>query len=126
MSEPGRQQYWGAFVNAELIGLIGCEYEDRYGLLRSALVAKGLRGQGIGKQLTEVVLNDAAQNHLEAIYVFSTGAGPYWINLGFTETSVAEIVENLSSAPQVKLFDQLGWLPTEVAYELSIGNICRA
>ena len=126
MSEPGRQQYWGAFVNAELIGLIGCEYKDRYGLLRSALVAKGLRGQGIGKQLTEVVLNDAAQNHLEAIYVFSTGAGPYWINLGFTETSVAEIVENLSSAPQVKLFDQLGWLPTEVAYELSIGNICRA
>ena len=118
-------KYWGAFENGKLIGLIGCEYENRYGLLRSALVAKGFRGQGIGKQLTDVLLNDAVQNKLAAVYLFSTGAGLYWTNLGFTVTSIAEVVEKLANAPQVRLFDQLGWLPIEVAYKLSIGKISR-
>jgi N-acetylglutamate synthase-like GNAT family acetyltransferase len=111
-------KYWGAFVNGELIGLIGCEYENQYGLLRSAIVAKDFRGQGIGKQLTRFLLNDAEQKKLDAIYLFSTGAGQYWRSFGFEESWVAEVVEKLANAPQVKLFNELGWLPTEAAYKL--------
>jgi N-acetylglutamate synthase-like GNAT family acetyltransferase len=113
-------KYWGAFVNGELAGLIGCEYENLYGLLRSAIVAKDFRGQGIGKQLTRLLINDAEQKNLEAIYLFSTGAGHYWRNFGFKETLVAEVVEKLANAPQVKLFGDLGWLPTEIAYKLAV------
>ena len=31
-------RYWGAFVDNRLAGVIGCEYKNQYGLLRSALV----------------------------------------------------------------------------------------
>lgn len=112
--------YWGAFVNEELVGLIGCEYENECGLLRSALVAKKFRGQGIGQQLTRVVLNTAEQGELEAIYLFSTGAGLFWTTLGFEKTSVHEVIEKLKNTPQVRLFERLGWLPTEVAYKFSL------
>ena len=57
---------------------------------------------------------------LKAVYLFSTGVGDYWQRQGFKETSVSEVVHHMPGAYQVKLFDRLGWLPTEVAYRYAL------
>lgn len=113
-------RYWGAFCENELAGVIGCEYEGAFGLLRSALVHKKYRSQGIAGLLTETLISTAKDEKLEAVYLFSTDAGGYWTKLGFKPVGVAEVIEKLSHAPQVNLFRELGWLPTEAAYKLKL------
>lgn len=98
------------------MGIIGCEYEGQYGLLRSALVLPSCRGYGIAARLTQTLLQDARKIGLKAVYLFSTDAGSYWTRQRFHLIPVKEVVQNLPGAYQVKLFDRLGWLPTEVAY----------
>jgi N-acetylglutamate synthase-like GNAT family acetyltransferase len=112
-------RYWLACNGPDLIGAIGLELGPTCALLRSAFVSPGERGKGIGRELTEHALQWAWQNGFEAVYCFSTDAGPYWIRRGFKECAVEEVVRELPDAPQVRLFDRLGWLPTEVAYRVS-------
>lgn len=116
-------RYWGAFFDEKLIGVIGCEYENQYGLLRSALVHKQYRGKGIAEQLTRKLLHVAGEMDLKAIYLFSTEAGIYWTRLGFKEVPVEEVIDRLPNAPQVRLFDKLGWLPTEIAYKYRLNDL---
>jgi N-acetylglutamate synthase-like GNAT family acetyltransferase len=113
-------RYWGAFADGELIGAIGCEYENGCGLLRSAIVREQYRGNGIAAQLTEALLEVARETVIEAVYLFSTDAGAYWERLGFNEVAVQEVVMRMPDAFQVRLFDRLGWLPTEVAYKYKL------
>jgi N-acetylglutamate synthase-like GNAT family acetyltransferase len=110
-------KYWGAFIGNSLIGIIGCEYENEYGLLRSALVDKNYRGNRIAEQLTKVLLQSAREDKVEEVFLFSTEAGEYWTKLGFQRTDTYELIQKLRNAPQVKLFEKLGWLPSEVAYK---------
>lgn len=110
-------KYWGAFWEEELIGVIGCEIENQYGILRSALVHKKFRKKGIAEKLNGVLLQNAREDKLKAIYLFSTEAGAYWTRLGFTGTTVQEVLEKLPDSYQVKLFEKLGWLSTEIAFK---------
>ena len=49
-------------------------------------------------------------------YLFSTEAGAFWSRQGFREVPVPELVAALPDAPQVRHYDQQGWLPDEVAW----------
>jgi amino-acid N-acetyltransferase len=111
-------RYWGALHGGRLIGVIGCEYQGRYGLLRSACVEKQYRGNGAGAKLTEALMQAARDMGLEALYLFSTEAGGYWVRNGFCEAPVEEVTQRLPDAYQVKLFESLGWLPTEKAFKI--------
>ena len=115
-------KYWGAFDNNQLVGVIGCEFENKFGLLRSALVDKNYRNARIAHRLTKVLIDNGREENLEAIYLFSTGAGDYWTKLGFKEIMVSEVVDRMGDTPQVKLFEKLGWLPTEVAYKYCLSD----
>jgi N-acetylglutamate synthase-like GNAT family acetyltransferase len=110
-------RYWGAYSDGALIGVIGCEYQGTYGLVRSACVEPACRGNGVGAALTQTLMRAARDAGLEALYLFSTIAGAYWLRAGFSEAPVAEVAERLPDAYQVKLFARLGWLPTEEAFK---------
>jgi N-acetylglutamate synthase-like GNAT family acetyltransferase len=108
--------YWIAENGPDLIGAIGLELGGTCALLRSAVVAATERGKGIGGQLTERALEWAWRNGYRAVYCFSTDAGAYWARRGFKPCPVDEVVRALPKAPQVRLFEALGWLPAEAAY----------
>ena len=113
-------KYWVAEEGVDLIGAIGLELGQASVLLRSAIVDSHRRGKGIGRQLTEYALDWARLGGYRKAYCFSTDAGGYWVTRGFRACPVEEVVNALPTAPQVKLFHRLGWLPTEVAYEITI------
>lgn len=114
-------RYWVAVEHALIVGVIGLELGDGCVLLRSAFVEAGARGKGIGKALTEQALAWARAQGYGVAYCFSTDAGGYWMARGFLVCPVAEVVGRMPDAPQVRAFDRLGWLPTEVGYYRSLG-----
>ena len=116
-------RYWVADDEVRLVGAIGLELGHGCVLLRSAIVVRSARGQGVGRRLAEHALEWARENGYLTAYCFSTDAGSYWTARGFSVCSVNEIVKAMPEAPQVRLFDRLGWLPTESAYRIGLSGI---
>lgn len=116
---PGTR-YWMAERESRPMGAIGLELGVSCVLLRSAIVDLKERGQGIGQRLTSRALEWAAEHGYGVAYCFSTEAGRYWIARGFAPCPVSEVVAALPDAPQVRLFEELGWLPTEDAFRLKL------
>ena len=113
---PGTH-YWLAMDDTEQpIGVIGFEAGHDAVLLRSVAVKPSLHGQGIGTRLVKHALAAAAAHNYRYVYLFSTDAGTYWQRQNFHEVPVSEVVAALPGAPQVKEYERLGWLPTEVAW----------
>ena len=116
-------RYWLAEdSDRQVVGIVGLEYGAQAVLLRSAVVSPALRGQGIAAALVELALESAASAGYSCAYLFSTGAGPYWIRRGFYEVPVPELVAALPAAPQVLRFEAMGWLPTEVAWRKDLSQ----
>ena len=75
--------YVVAEQGGQLIGLEGVEVYGRFGLLRSAAVAAQHRGTGLGVRLTEDRIAWAKRRNLEALYLLTTTAAPFFAKLGF-------------------------------------------
>lgn len=112
--------YWVVEEDDKLLGSVGIELGAKSALLRSAIVAPESRGQGIGRKLTGEALAWAKNEGYSAAYCFSTDAGFYWRRVGFQVCTVDEIVAELKGTPQVRLFNDLGWLATEVAFKIHL------
>ena len=117
---PGTR-YWLAEDRLRaVVGVVGVEYGDGAALLRSAGVRPDVRGRGLGGELVRRALAATAADGLEAVYLFSTDAGSYWQRQGFYEVPVPELTAALPRSPQVLHYEELGWLPTEVAWRLDL------
>lgn len=117
-------RYWVAEEAGTLLGVVGLEYGPRAVLLRSAAVRSAMRGRGVGAQLFGHAYAAAAADGITAVYCFSTDAGDYWVRHGFREVPVPELCDALPDAFQVHHYQELGWLPTEVAWrkDLTTGD----
>jgi N-acetylglutamate synthase-like GNAT family acetyltransferase len=113
-------RYWVAASPEGVVGTVGLEARPPAALLRSASVLATWQRNGVGAALTETVASAAAASGCRRLYLFSTGAGAYWRRRGFLEVPVAEVVAALGDTLQVRKYERLGWLPTEVAYRLDL------
>jgi amino-acid N-acetyltransferase len=66
-----------------VVGVIGLERYDAYGLLRSAAVHNDRKGTGVGGALVEQLLEDADAGGMEAIYLLTTTAEGWFPRFGF-------------------------------------------
>lgn len=106
-----------AELRGRVIGIVGIENAGGDAvLLRSLAVLHEFRGQGIGAELMRRITEIAAMSATK-MYLFSTEAGDYYRSLGYLQVSVDEAVVAVGQTPQVRKYEQLGWLPTEVAWK---------
>ena len=115
-------RYWLAEDGGAACGVLGLEYGASAALLRSARVLPAVRGRGLGRMLVGTALAAAKRHGHTRAYLFSTGAGSYWARLGFREVPVDELVAALPDTPQVRQYQRLGWLPTEVAWRRDLNR----
>jgi N-acetylglutamate synthase-like GNAT family acetyltransferase len=114
--------YFVAVAEAIVVGVVGLEgFGTTACLLRSLAVIPDFRGSGIGRRLMATAEAAAAGAGAKRLYLFSTNAGPYYVSIGYVEVPVPELVAMLPQAPQVKQYDRLGWLPSEVAWRRELG-----
>ena len=100
------KQFGGHYAVAELegklVGAMGIEVYGRYGLLRSAVVAPAHRGSGLGARLTRERIAWADARRIEALYVLTVTAAPFFARLGFVEvprkSAPAEVQASLEFA----------------------------
>ncbi|MFC4453047.1 GNAT family N-acetyltransferase [Deinococcus sonorensis] len=115
-------RYWLAELDGQVAGCIGLEHGEGASLLRSACVASGRQGQGVGARLARVALAAARKRGDRAVYLFSSHAGGYWQRLGFVAVPPQEVADRLPTAPQVRSGECRGWLHTEQAWKLDLSG----
>jgi N-acetylglutamate synthase-like GNAT family acetyltransferase len=113
---PGSRYWVAEDASGAILGAVGLEYGQDAVLLRSAAVWPDRQGQGIGTKLFAHAYAIAANDQRRIVYCFSTDAGEYWQRQGFYEVPVSELCAALPDSFQVQYYEQLGWLPTEVAW----------
>jgi amino-acid N-acetyltransferase len=90
LSENDVAERWGHYFvvredDGRVVGVAGLEVHGEDGLLRSVAVDDDYRGQGLGAQLVEAVLERAARLSLRAVYLLTTDAKGYFARLGFAD-----------------------------------------
>ncbi len=87
----------GSFLVAEhdgaLVGVVGVEKADDYGLLRSTAVEQSWRSRGLGRRLVERAIAAAEQKGFKALYLLTTTAESYFPSFGFAPTTRDEVPE---------------------------------
>jgi amino-acid N-acetyltransferase len=84
----------------QVVGAIGIETYGKQGLLRSAVVADELRGSGLGSELARERLQWSKTMGLDAIYLLTTTAAPFFDRLGFATVDRSTVPAELAAAPE--------------------------
>jgi amino-acid N-acetyltransferase len=87
----GVKENFSGFIVAEqggrVIGAVGLEKFGSVALLRSAVVAEGHRGGGVGRRLVERILDYAERDGIEELFLLTTTAERYFPQFGFAPTT---------------------------------------
>jgi amino-acid N-acetyltransferase len=67
----------------EPVGVGGVEVYGRFGLLRSVAVVEAWRGRDVGRAIVEDRLRWARERGLDAVYLLTETAAPFFERLGF-------------------------------------------
>lgn len=100
----GVKENFSSFVVAEeggsVTGAIGLERFGSVALLRSAVVSPEHRGGGVGRQLVEQLLERAAKDGIEELFLLTTTAEKYFPRFGFSHTTRAEVPPPLKASAE--------------------------
>ena len=115
--------YLIAYFGADLVGVVGVEPMLDAALIRSLYVRDAMRHRGIGAELLHAARKAAHTRGARSLYLFSTGAGPFFRRAGFVEVPVAQLVSTLSGTPEVDWYkSRPDDLAREVAWYLDISQ----
>lgn len=100
----GVDSHIGDFIVAEdesaISGVIGIERYDAVGLLRSAAVSAKARGSGLGSRLVATLLERAASQGVEDVYLLTTTASEYFPRFGFYQVPRAAAPRQLEASQE--------------------------
>ena len=88
--------------DGKIVGCIGLELYEESALLRSAAVADGLKGRGIGRMLVNEILAEAEREGAHALYLLTTTAENYFPAFGFERIERSEIPPELDASEELK------------------------
>jgi amino-acid N-acetyltransferase len=98
----GVKENFSSFVVAEeggeIAGAIGLEKFGSVALLRSAVVTPAHRGSGVGRRLVEQVLERAATDGIQELFLLTTTAEKYFPRFGFTSTTRSEVPPSVKAS----------------------------
>lgn len=104
LTTAGVEQHFDNFFVAEdaggVIGAIGVEIYGDVGLLRSAVVRKGLQRQGIGRQLYDTLVISAKSKKMKKMILLTTTAAEYFSQKGFRKIEKATVQGPVTSSAE--------------------------
>ena len=87
-----------AFVaeeNGEVVAAIGFEALGEVGLMRSLVVADGIRFQGLGRKLVDTLETRAQAQGVSEIWLLTLGVDAYFLGLGYQPRNRSEAPTSL-------------------------------
>lgn len=92
--------YFFADVDGQVAGMVGLECYGEYGLLRSLAVTNKQRGRGLGSALVRHVQHAAVELGLDAIFLLTSTAEPFFQRRAFVPLARHEAPAPMQAAPE--------------------------
>jgi len=87
-------EYLDGFAVGEQGGqVVGCGGIEMYGssaVIRSIVVGERMRGTGLGRKLSELLMSDAKAAGATDLYLFTADAHDFWQHLGFVDIALGD------------------------------------
>jgi amino-acid N-acetyltransferase len=83
-----------------VVGSAALELYGEAALLRSVAVAESLRSQGLGRQLTQAVLQLAREHGVQRLYLLTTTAEGYFPHFGFVPITRSEVAPAVQASAE--------------------------
>ncbi len=83
--------YMVAIQDEAIVGCAGLEVYGEVGLLRSVAVTEVLRGTGLGKRLTQAVLDEARAKDIQQVILLTETAPTFFPKFGFQTITRSEV-----------------------------------
>jgi amino-acid N-acetyltransferase len=93
---------WVAEVEGRPVGAVGLERHGGEGLLRSLVVDRGWRGEGVGARLGAAVLEQCRREALASVFLLTTTAERWFPRLGFEAVGRDEVPAELAGSEELK------------------------
>lgn len=77
------QNYFVAYLDGQVVGMVGIEIYGAIGLLRSLVVAPAYRNKGIARRLLSYIIGCVRENSVQTLYLLTTTATNYFQDFGF-------------------------------------------
>jgi len=77
-------RFFGARSGGNLVGVVGLEAYPPFALLRSLAVAPAFRSSGLARDMVGFVESLAASSGIDALYLLTTTAEKFFLNLGYS------------------------------------------
>ena len=87
-----------AWEHKRIVGSAALERYRDGALLRSVAVSDALRGQGLGRQLTDAAIALAGRMSVPAVFLLTTTAERYFPKFGFERIDRAEVPESVRAS----------------------------
>lgn len=95
-----RAHFFGMREGERLIAAGGLEAAAETALLRSIVVHQQFRRQGLGRKITQFLLDQARQMGLAEIYLLTESAEAYFDTVGFTLVTRDQVPESIRKTRQ--------------------------
>ncbi|UPV99880.1 arsenic resistance N-acetyltransferase ArsN2 [Halorussus gelatinilyticus] len=87
--------FYVAYDGDEAVGVGGVERYGSDGLLRSVVVERSARGDGLGTALCDALERDARDSGVETLYLLATTAAEFFADRGYDEIERAAAPETI-------------------------------
>jgi amino-acid N-acetyltransferase len=91
-----------AHLKGKVVGVAGVERCGDFGLLRSVAVDPGVRGRGVGAEMTKWLIADSEATGLHSLYLLTTTAEGYFPRFGFEKTSRDTVPAEIQQSSEFK------------------------
>lgn len=106
------EDWLGGFVVADFRGqMAGCGGLEMYGgsgVLRSIVIDERARGLGLGRTMSELLIEDGRRSGATDMYLFTVEAYPFWRRLGFADQPLPAWNESPRACWQYQFLSQHG------------------
>jgi len=83
--EPGKQTFYIARNQNQILGCVGIEIYEQHGLLRSIAISENFKNTGIGKNLYHHIIKFCLKINLQNLYLLTTTADSYFDKFGWSK-----------------------------------------
>jgi amino-acid N-acetyltransferase len=97
-----RQDFIVAVQNAKIIGAVGLEPYEEYGLLRSLAVEDAYRGEGLGRALVAKMIAHSMDRGIKQLYLLTLTADRFFDKEGFERISRESMPEAIKNTSEFK------------------------
>ncbi|MFB6193846.1 MAG: arsenic resistance N-acetyltransferase ArsN2, partial [Halobaculum sp.] len=97
---PTETRFYVARRDGDRVGCGGIERDGEVALLRSVVVTRDHRGDGLGTALCDRLVDRAARAGVESVYLLTTDAADFFASVGFTTVPRGSVPDAIRETTQ--------------------------